>query len=43
MKTEQTIKQLREDLRKTSDPEIKKQIAAKIDALKNNKDVLKHG
>jgi len=41
MKTAETIKKLTELKDKATDPNIKKEIAAKIEVIKNHKDVKK--
>jgi len=41
MKTEATIKQLTELKDKATDPNVKKEITAKIEVIKNHKDVKK--
>lgn len=41
MKTEETIKMLEQQVKHATDPKLKKEIQAKINALKGNKDVLK--
>jgi len=41
MKTEQTIKELTELKKGTTDPIVKKEIEAKLEFLKSNKDVKK--
>jgi len=41
MKTAETIKQLTELKDKATDPNVKKEIAEKINVLKNQKDILK--